>query len=153
MTNGRKTTLKERIDITKYCLTHNKNYVEVVKQYKVSYSQIISWVKKYELYGEEGLLDRRGRNKPEEEMTPLEKQNYVKRQQRKESRKKEIENVVMKKMQKIEAKGLKGHLHNKEKYQAIYDLHNAKSFPVSQLCSYAKVGRASYYQWLRQASK
>ena len=150
MKKGRKTTLKERIDITGYCIEHGKNYGEVAKKFKISYSQIISWVKKYEMVGETGLVDRRGRNKPEAEMTSAEKQMYKKRLQRKEARKKEIETAIHKKLQKIEASGVKGHLKNKEKYKAIFELHAAKSYPISQLCVYADVGRASYYQWMRQ---
>ncbi|MCD8117386.1 MAG: IS3 family transposase [Oscillospiraceae bacterium] len=44
-----------------------------VEQYGVSYQQIYSWVRKYELKGIEGLADGRGRTKPESEMTDTEK--------------------------------------------------------------------------------
>lgn len=61
MTKGRKTTLKERIEITQYCLAIDKNYQETAEKYGVSYQQAYQWVQKYEKNGEEGLVDRRGR--------------------------------------------------------------------------------------------
>ena len=41
--------------------------------YKVSYSQVYSWVKKYEASGEEGLADRRGQHKADDEVDELER--------------------------------------------------------------------------------
>lgn len=61
MTKGRKTTHKERIEITQYCLAIDKNYQETADKYQVSYQQVYQWVQKYEKDGTEGLIDRRGR--------------------------------------------------------------------------------------------
>ena len=44
MTNGRKTTVEERIKIAKACLVNGKNYQETAAQYEVSYQQV------YQLY-------------------------------------------------------------------------------------------------------
>ena len=72
MTKGRKTTEEERTEIVAFCIEHGKDYGLTVETYKVSYQQIYSWVRKYEEKGVKGLTDRRGKAKPEEEMTEAE---------------------------------------------------------------------------------
>lgn len=69
----RKTTIEERKEIVKYCIEHNRNYKEAASLYDISYSQVYSWVKKYDDIGEEGLIDRRGYHKKDEELDELEK--------------------------------------------------------------------------------
>lgn len=69
MTKGRKTTQEERAEIVAFCIEHGKDYGLTVETYKVSYQQIYSWVKKYEEKGVNGLTDRRGKAKPENELT------------------------------------------------------------------------------------
>lgn len=69
----RDTTLEERIEIVTYCLEHNHNYKETASLYNCNYSQVRNWVLKYERDGEDGLKDRRGKRKQEEELTDLEK--------------------------------------------------------------------------------
>ena len=69
----RDTTLEERIEIVKHCLEHNHNYKETAALYNCNYSQVRNWVLKYERDGEDGLKDKRGKRKQEEELTDLEK--------------------------------------------------------------------------------
>lgn len=69
----RKTTLEERKEIVKYCIAHGNGYKGAASQYEVSYSQVYSWVKKYRNNGEEGLEDRRGQHKSDEEVDELER--------------------------------------------------------------------------------
>ena len=69
MTKGRKTTQEERVEIVAFCIEHGKDYGLTVETYKVSYQQIYAWVKKYEEKGVNGLTDRRGKAKPENELT------------------------------------------------------------------------------------
>lgn len=69
----RKTTSNERMEIVKYCIEHNRNYKDTASLYDVSYSQIYSWVKKYDADGEEGLLDKRGHHKTDGEVDELER--------------------------------------------------------------------------------
>lgn len=69
----RKTTFDERKKIVKYCVEHNRNYKETAALYDVSYSQVYSWVKKYDVAGEEGLSDRRGHHKNDDEIDELER--------------------------------------------------------------------------------
>ncbi len=65
MTQGRKTTYEERVEIVKYCIEHQSNYAEAAQKYQVSYQQAYSWTTKYEKNGVEALLDKRGKKKPE----------------------------------------------------------------------------------------
>lgn len=67
----RKTTIEERIQIVKYCIDHNRNYKETAKLYDVSYSQVYSWVRKYDRDGEDRLKDWRGRHKSDTEVDEL----------------------------------------------------------------------------------
>lgn len=64
----RKTTIEERKEIVFYCINNNKDYKGTAEKYNVSYSQVYSWVKKYNSIGEEGLTDKRGRHKNDEEV-------------------------------------------------------------------------------------
>ena len=73
MTKGRKTTQKERADIVAFCIAHSRDYALTVQTYGVSYQQIYAWVRKYESKGIEGLSDRRGKAKPESEMSETDK--------------------------------------------------------------------------------
>jgi len=69
----RNTTMEERKEIVKYCLEHNRDYKETASMYNISYSQVYSWVKKYDTKGENGLLDKRGHHKTDDEVDELEK--------------------------------------------------------------------------------
>ena len=69
----RKTTINERKEIVNYCIEHNRNYKETAVLYDVSYSQVYSWVKKYDSDGEEGLVDKRGHHKLDDEVDELER--------------------------------------------------------------------------------
>ena len=69
----RKTTIEERKEIVKYCISHNRNYKETASLYDISYSQVYIWVRKYDANGEEGLTDRRGHHKTDDEVDELER--------------------------------------------------------------------------------
>lgn len=73
MTKGRKTSYEERIDIVKYCIEHQNNYIETAKKYQVSYQQVYNWTTKYEKDGIEALQDKRGKKKALDEMSEIEK--------------------------------------------------------------------------------
>lgn len=61
MKHGRKTTFKERLEIVQYTLANDKDYQKTIDKYKVSYSQVYSWVRKFEKDREVALQDKRGR--------------------------------------------------------------------------------------------
>lgn len=69
----RKTTIDERKEIVNYCIEHNRNYKKTAALYNVSYSQVYSWMKKYDSDGEEGLIDKRGHHKLDDEVDELER--------------------------------------------------------------------------------
>ncbi len=67
----RKTTLEERKEIVEYCINNNRDYKNTASKFAVSYSQVYSWVKKYDKNGEKGLEDRRGHHKTDDELDEL----------------------------------------------------------------------------------
>lgn len=69
----RKTTFEERKEIVDYCISHNRDYKNTAAKHGVSYSQVYSWVKKYDANGEDGLTDRRGHRKTDDEVNELER--------------------------------------------------------------------------------
>lgn len=102
MTKGRKTTLQERIDIVTDHLESGMSYAETANKYDVSYQQVYQWIQKYKENGIDGLVDRRGRTKPLEEMTEIEKLQVENRILKAKLERKELENLFLKKVEEIE---------------------------------------------------
>ena len=102
MTKGRKTTLQERIDIVTDHLESGMSYAETANKYDVSYQQVYQWIQKYKENGIDGLVDRRGRTKPLEEMTEIEKLQAENRILKAKLERKELENLFLKKVEEIE---------------------------------------------------
>ena len=102
MTKGRKTTFDERVEIVQYCIAHDHNYTETAAEYSVSYQQARSYTVKYEIGGIDALQDRRGRTKPMEEMSELEKLRAENRILRAEKERAEMEASFLKKLDAIE---------------------------------------------------
>jgi len=100
--NKRKTTLEERIDIVAYCLQHKRNYADAAKEYQVSYQQVYTWVYRYEKDGPDGLQDRRGKKKPVEKMTELERLKIENRMLKAKMKEKQMELDFLKKVEEIE---------------------------------------------------
>lgn len=94
----RKTTIDERIEITKYCLSHNRDYKGTASLYDVSYSQVYSWVKKYDIDGEEGLVDKRGQHKTDVEVDELER---LRRENKRLKRKLEENDMLVQLLKKV----------------------------------------------------
>lgn len=102
MTKGRNTTYEERLEIVSYCIEHGNDYTATIEKYSVSYQQIYSWVRKYNEKGAEGLVDKRGKRKPESEMTELEKLRAENKLLAARNKRLETENAVLKKLGEIE---------------------------------------------------
>ena len=102
MTKGRNTTYEERVEIVSYCIEHGNDYAAAIEKYGVSYQQIYSWVRKYNEKGAEGLVDKRGKRKPESEMTELEKLRAENKMLEVRNKRLETENAVLKKLEELE---------------------------------------------------
>ena len=98
----RKTTIEERKKIVEYCINHNRNYKEAANIYSVSYSQVYSWVKKYNEKGEEGLVDKRGCHKTDDEVDELERLRRENLRLKKQLKEQEMINQLLKKVQEFE---------------------------------------------------
>ena len=105
MTKGRKTTQEERTQIVAFCIEHGKDYALTVETYQVSYQQIYSWVRKYEASGVEGLVDRRGKAKPEDELTEAERLRQENRMLQAKLKDKEMEIALLKKLRELRGGG------------------------------------------------
>ena len=94
----RKTTLDERKEITEHCIAHNKDYKGTAALYDVSYSQVYTWVKKYLTEGEEGLVDKRGHRKTDDEVDELER---LRRENLRLKRQLEEQNMMVELLKKV----------------------------------------------------
>jgi transposase-like protein len=102
MTKGRKTTFNERVEIVQYCIAHDHNYAETAAKFDVSYQQARSYTVKYEAGGVDALQDRRGRSKPVEEMSELERLRAENKILRAEKERAEMEVSFLKKLDELE---------------------------------------------------
>jgi len=102
MASPRKTTLEERIEIVRYCLDHDRNYAKTASEYSCSYNQVRNWVLKYEEDGEDGLLDRRGKRKADEELTEMEQLQRENKRLKKKLDETKLENELLKKVRQLE---------------------------------------------------
>ena len=105
MTKGRKTTQEERAQIVAFCIEHGKDYALTVETYQVSYQQIYSWVRKYEATGVDGLVDRRGKAKPEDELTEAERLRQENKILQAKLKDKEMEIALLKKLRELRGGG------------------------------------------------
>lgn len=102
MTNGRKTTYKERIEIVSFCIANANDYNLAANKFNVSYQQVYTWVKKYNKNGHDALVDRRDKNKPVEELSESEKFAVQLKFLEAENKRLKMENDYLKKLKEIE---------------------------------------------------
>lgn len=100
----RKTTLEERKEIVDYCINHNRDYKNTAAKYDVSYSQVYSWVKKYDANGEEGLTDKRGHRKTDDEIDELERLRRENLRLKRQLEEKDMVVELLKKVKEFERK-------------------------------------------------
>jgi transposase-like protein len=98
----RKTTIEERKEIVDYCVNHNRDYKGTASIYDVSYSQIYSWVRKYDMQGEDGLTDKRGRHKTDDEVDELERLRRENARLKRQLQEKDMLAELLKKVQEFE---------------------------------------------------
>ena len=102
MTHGRKTSYEERVEIVKYCIEQQNNYAETAQKYHVSYQQVYSWTTKFEVQGVEALQDKRGKRKPLERMSELEKLKAENKLLEAKNKRQQMEIDFLKKLEEIE---------------------------------------------------
>ena len=105
MKKGRKTTREERIEIVTFCIENGKDYGLTMEKYGVSYQQIYLRVRKYEANGVEGLIDRRGKAKPEDELTEADKLRMENKILQAKLKDMEMENKLLKKLRELRGGG------------------------------------------------
>ncbi len=98
----RKATIEERKEIVEYCVAHNCDYKETAGLYDVSYSQVYSWVKKYNEKGEDGLTDKRGHHKTDDEVDELERLRRENIRLKRQLEEKDMLTELLKKVQEFE---------------------------------------------------
>ena len=102
MTEGRKTTFEERVEIASYCISHDHNYAETSEKFKVSYQQARNYTIKYETGGVSALQDNRGKRKPEDSLTEVEKLRAELKLEKAKRQRAEMELSFLKKLEEIE---------------------------------------------------
>lgn len=102
MTKGRKTTFEERVEIASYCISHDYNYAETSEKFSISYQQARNYTVKYEKGGVNALQDNRGRRKPEDSLTEIERLRAELKLEKAKRQKAEMEASFLKKLDEIE---------------------------------------------------
>ena len=102
MTKSRKVNKEERIEIVKYCLEHDMDYKTTAKLFETTYANVFNWVKKYKERGEDGLDDRRGRHKTDEEVDEVTLLKRQLKQKEHELEMAQLELRLLKKLDEIE---------------------------------------------------
>lgn len=102
MTKSRKVNKEERIEIVKYCLEHDMDYKTTAKVYETTYANVFNWVKKYKEKGEDGLGDKRGRHKSDEEVDEMTLLKRQLKQKEHELEMAQLEVRLLKKLDEIE---------------------------------------------------
>lgn len=102
MTKGRKVTFDEKVKIVQYCIANGRDYYATMEKYQISYQQIYSWLRKYDEGGIDALVDRRGKVKPENELTDMDRLRIENKMLEAKNIELEMENHLLKKLQEIE---------------------------------------------------
>lgn len=99
---SRKVTHDEKTKIVKAYLASNLSYKDVAEKYQVSYNNVYSWVQKYKEHGPAGLIDGRGRGKPDKIQTDEEKLRTEIEALKARNEYLETENAALKKLEEME---------------------------------------------------
>lgn len=98
----RKTTFEERKEIIKHCIKNNRDYKRTANIYDVSYSQVYSWVKKFDSKGESALIDKRGHHKKDDEVDELERLRRENMRLKRQLQESDMLNKLLKKVKEFE---------------------------------------------------
>ena len=98
----RKTTIEERREIVKYCIEHDRDYKGTAAKYDVSYTQVYSWVRKYDANREDALVDKRGHHKSDDEVDELERLRRENKRLKRQLEEKDMLVTLLKKVKELE---------------------------------------------------
>lgn len=107
MAERRQTTLEERKEAVQWYFNNGQDYGNTAAHFGYNYAQVRNWVLKYKKDGDEGLIDRRGRSKPIEKMSPEEQLRQKNKELQKQLEIKEMELALLKKADEIERRWLR----------------------------------------------
>lgn len=98
-----RTDFEEQFTIIEELIKHDVNYNWAVEKYHISYQQVYGWYQKYRKSGNdpESLRDRRGKAKPEEKWTEVDRLKAENRLLRAQLEKQEMEIAFAKKLTEI----------------------------------------------------
>src|SRR5699024_11003412 len=99
---SRNVTHDEKVKIVKDCLANGLSYKETAEKYRVPYNNVYSWVRKYKEHGSTGLIDGRGRGKPDKIQTDEEKLRTEIEALKARNEYLETENAALKKLDEVE---------------------------------------------------
>ena len=146
----RKTTIEERKEIVKYCIEHGRDYKGTASIYDVSYSQVYSWVKKYDSNGDEGLTDKRARHKSDDEVDELERLRRENARLKRQLQEKDMLSELLKKSARIRKDVRLGKQRYESKYMAIKFFSEKKNWSINWMCKQLEISRTAYYKWLHR---
>jgi len=106
MAKTRKVSFEEKLEIIKWTIEHEHQYKLAAEKFETAYSQVYSWVRKYKAEGEAGLKDKRGKRKPVENLSEIEKLKREVELLRRKNERLEMEAEVIKKFQEIERRDI-----------------------------------------------
>ena len=104
---ARKTNFEERLKIIEDLIKHDINYNWAATKYNVSYAQVYRWYQKYINSGKnsEALRDNRGKSKPKENLTELDRLKAENRLLKAQLQQQEMEVAFAKKLIEIRNRG------------------------------------------------
>ena len=101
--NAKRTSVthEERFEVVSAYLSSDRSYSDIAAEFGVSYTQVYTWVKKYEAHGIDGLRDNRGKKSAQ----PLSELDMLRAENQKlvaEKKRLELENEMLKKLDTLE---------------------------------------------------
>ena len=146
-----KLPFKERLEIVQYTLAHDKDYQKAIDKYKISYSQVYSWVRKFEKDGEAALQDKRGKTVKDREFETLSETERLKLEilrLKERNEYLETENIILKKIGRDRKEEII-QVPKKIRFKAIKEaLDDDPKLNIRSLCKMLKVSRSGYYRYL-----
>ena len=145
----RKTTIEERKEIVNYCISNHRDYKGTTEKYDVSYSQVRSWVKTYDNNGTEGLIDRRGHHKTDDEVEELERLRRENLRLKHQLEERDVSRTI-KKSERIRRDVTIGKQRYESKYLTIKYFYENKQWSINWMCKQLSISHAAYYKWLHR---